>query len=255
MVKIAVFVKEVPDVAQLRIDPSTQEPKLAGLPTKVNDFDKNAVEEAVRLKGEIGDAKIVVFSVKGVKLKETVKEPLAMGADEAIVVNHAGDLDGWGTAKILAKAVEAHGPFDLILCGEVSLDVNAGEVPARVAGILGVEFVWNAKQIKSVAGGKITLLRDADQDEEVEVPLPALVTVNDEINNPRLPALMQILAAGKKPITEQTIADLGLSDADVTPVATLLSNKAPKSDRKRQVFSGDDREAQLVEALKKEGIL
>lgn len=255
MVKIAVFVKEVPDLTQLRIDPSTREPKLGDLPTKVNDFDKHAVEEAVRVKEKDPSTTITVFSVKGRKLKETVKEPLAMGADDAVVVEHDAELDGWGTAKILAKALEKKGPFDLVFCGEVSLDVNAGEVPARVAGLTGAEFVWNAKEIKAVEDGAITLMRDADEDEEVKVPFPALVSMNDEINNPRLPALMQILAAGKKPIEALSLDDLGLSADDVKPVATLIENKAPKTDRKHITFEGDDAPDKLVAALKEEGIL
>ncbi|MBW3581629.1 MAG: electron transfer flavoprotein subunit beta/FixA family protein [Euryarchaeota archaeon] len=249
------FVKEVPDVAQLRIDPGSREPKLEGLPTKVNDFDKNAVEEAVRLKEKASGSTITVFSVKGKKLKETVKEPLAMGADSAVVVPFDGALDGRGTATILAKAVEKHGPFDVVFAGEVSLDVNAGEVTARAAALLGMEFVWNAKEVKAVDDGSITLVRDADEDEEVKVPFPVLVTMNDEMNNPRLPALMQILAAGKKPITEESLDSLGLSVDDLKPVATLLSNKAPKTERKHVIFSGEDREEKLVEALKQEGII
>lgn len=255
MVRIGVFVKEVLDVDQLRVDPESREPKLAGLPPKVNTFDKHAVEEAVRIKGEVSDAKVTVLSVKGQKLKETVKEPLAMGADDAIVVPYEGELDGRSTARVLAKLIEKHGPFDLIFCGEVSLDVNAGEVPMRVAAILGAEFVWNAKKIVSVGDGAVTLVRDADQDEEVKVPLPAVVSMNDEINNPRLPALMQILAAGKKPIQEVSVEDLGLSEEDLRPIVRLVENKAPKSERKQMMFEGDDREEKLVEALKKEGIL
>jgi electron transfer flavoprotein beta subunit len=255
MVRIGVFVKEVLDVDQPRIDPNTREPKLEGLPTKVNTFDKHAVEEAVRLKGEVAGSKATVLSVKGRKLKETVKEPLAMGADDAVIVNVEGQLDGRGTAKVLAKLIEKHGPFHVVFCGEVSLDVNAGEVPPRVAAILGWEFVWNAKKIIALDEKHVTLVRDADQDEEVKVQLPAIVSMNDEINNPRLPALMQILAAGKKPVTEETLDGLGLDPASVQPIVRLIENKAPKTERRREILAGDDREARLVEALKKEGIL
>ncbi len=255
MVRIGVFVKEVLDVDQLRVDPNTREPKLSELPTKVNTFDKHAIEEAVRLKGELSDAQVSVLSVKGQKLKETVKEPLAMGADDAFVVPYDGDLDGRGTARVMAKLIEKHGPFDLIFCGEVSLDVNAGEVPMRVAALLDMEFVWNAKKIIGVEDGTITLIRDADQDEEVKVQTPAIVSMNDEMNNPRLPALMQILAAGKKPIQEASIEDLGLSKEDLEPIVKVVENKAPQTDRKQIILEGDDREEKLVEALKKEGIL
>jgi electron transfer flavoprotein beta subunit len=255
MVRIGVLVKEVLDVDQLRIDATTREPKLEGLPTKVNTFDKHAIEEAVRLKGEKPGTKVTVLMVKGRKLKETAKEPLAMGADDAAIVNVDGEIDGRGTALVLAKLIEKHGPFDLIFCGEVSLDVNAGEVPPRLAAALDWEYVWNAKKVLKLEDKTITLIRDADQDEEVQVDLPAVVSMNDEINNPRLPALMQILAAGKKPVAEETLATLGLEPATVTPIVRLIENKAPQSERKRILLTGDDKEAKLVEALKKEGIL
>ncbi len=255
MVRIGVFVKEVIDVDQLRVDPETREPKLSGLPPKVNTFDKHAVEEAVRLKGELSDTRVTVLSVTGEKLKETVKEPLAMGADDAVVVPYDGELDGRSTARIMAKLIEKQGPFDMIFCGEVSLDINAGEVPARTAALLDWEYVWNAKKIIAVEDGTVTLIRDADQDEEVKVKTPAIVSMNDEMNNPRLPALMQILAAGKKPIEEQSVDDLGLGEKELEPIARLVENKAPKTDRKGITFEGDDREEKLVEALKKEGIL
>lgn len=254
MVSIAVMVKMSPDVSQLKIDPATQEPKVAGLPWKVSDFDKHAVEAAVKLK-EAGQAsKIIAYSYNpGPNGGNLIKEPLAMGCDEAVIIT-GPETDGRGIAKVLAAAIKADGA-DLVFGATESLDRVAGEIVLRVAAELGMPSIYNTQSITGVADGKLTAVRDADQSEIVEVPLPVACAMNDEINHPRLPALMQILQAGKKPIHNKTSADLGVADADIARRMTQTANKAPKQDRKRIVLAGDTAVADLVAALKKEGAL
>ncbi len=254
MVSIAVLVKMSPDVSQLKIDPATQEPKLAGLPWKVSDFDKHAVEAAVKLK-EAGQAtKIVAYTYNpGPNGANLIKEPPAMGCDEAVIVT-GPETDGRGVAKVLAAAVKADGA-DVVFGATESLDRVAGEVVLRVAAELGMPSIYNTQSITGIAGGKLTAVRDADQSEIVEVPLPVACAMNDEINHPRLPALMQILQAGKKPIHNKTTADLGIEDGDIARRMTQTANKAPKQDRKRVVLAGETAVADLVAALKKEGAL
>jgi electron transfer flavoprotein beta subunit len=176
-----------------------------------------------------------------------------MGCDEAVIVT-GPDTDGRGTAKALAAAVKADGA-DLVFGATESLDRVAGEVTSRVAALLGMPCLVNTQAITGIADGVLTAVRDADVSEHVEVPLPCACTMNDEINHPRLPALMQILQAGKKPIRQTTTTALGLSDADLARKMEMVDNKAPKQDRKRIVLSGDDAVAQLVAALRKEGAL
>lgn len=255
MVKAAVLVKMAPDVSQLKIDPATQAPKMEGLPWKVSDFDKHAVEAAVKLK-EAGQVESVIAYTynPGPTGGNLIKEPLAMGCDEAVIVT-GPPTDGSGTAKVLAKAIEADGGADLVFAATESLDRVAGEVGARVAALLGMPGIYNVQKIDGVEGGALKGVRDSDPSEQFEAPLPVTCTMNDEINHPRLPALMQILQAGKKPIHEKTTADLGLSDDDLAVRMKMVANKAPKQDRKNVVFQGDDAVTELVAALKKEGAL
>lgn len=254
MVKIAVLVKMSPDVSQLKVDPQTREPRLAGLPWKVSDFDKHAIEAAVQLKEKKMAEKVVAYSYNpGPNGANLIKEPLAMGCDEAVLVE-GPDTDGGGVAKALAKALQADGGYDLVFCAEVSLDRVAAETGSRLAAVLGVPSLFNVQAIESVQGGKIKAVRDGDPSEVVEAPLPVVCTMNDEINHPRLPPLMQILQAGKKPVRKRTAQELGLTEADLQRRMRMVENKAPKQDRKNIVLQGDDAVEKLIEALRKEGL-
>lgn len=254
MTSIAVLVKMAPDVSQLKIDPATQAPKMEGLPWKVSDFDKHAIEAAVKLKEKGQADKVVAYTYNpGPTGGNLIKEPLAMGCDEAVVIT-GPPTDGIGTAKVLAKAIEADGA-DLVFAATESLDRVAGEVGARVAALLGMPSLYNVQDIEGVEGGVLKAIRDADPSEQVEVPLPVACTMNDESNHPRLPALMQILQAGKKPIHNKTTDDLGLSEDDLAVRMQMVSNKAPKQDRKNIVFEGDEAVPKLLEALKAEGAI
>jgi electron transfer flavoprotein alpha/beta subunit len=112
----------------------------------------------------------------------------------------------------------------------------------------------NILEIGGVEGGVLKATRDADPAETVEVPLPCAATFNDASNHPRLPALMAILQAGKKPIRQVKTADLGVADAQMARRMAMTGNKAPKQERKGIVFSGADAAEQLVAALRKEGV-
>ena len=253
MTNVAVLVKMAPDVSQLKIDPATQSPRMDGLPWKVSDFDKNAIEAAVKLKEKGQATKVTVYTFNGgPNALNLIKEPLAMGCDEAVVLT-GPDTDGAGIAKVLAEAIKKDGA-DLVFAGEVSIDRVAGEVGPRVAALLGMPSLVTVLEVGGVANGKFTATRDADPAEMVEVPLPCAATFNDASNHPRLPALMAILQAGKKPIRQVKAADLGVADAQLARRMAMTANKAPKQERKGIVFSGADAPEQLVAALRKEGV-
>ena len=253
MTKIAVLVKMAPDVTQLKIDPATQSPRMEGLPWKVSDFDKNAIEAAVALKEKGQASKVIAYTYNGgATAMNLVKEPLAMGCDEAVVIT-GPDADGIGIAKVLAAAIRKDGA-DLVFAGEVSIDRVAGEVGPRVAVLLDMPSLLNVQELAGVEGGKLKATRDGEPPETVEVPLPCAATFNDASNRPRLPALMQILQAGKKPIRQVKTADLGVDDAGLARRMTMTANKAPKQERKNVLFSGADAVEQLAAALKKEGV-
>lgn len=253
MTVVAVLVKMAPDVTQLKIDPATQQPRMEGLPWKVSDFDKNAVEAAVKLKEKGQATKVIAYTYNGgATALNLIKEPLAMGCDEAVVLT-GPDTDGSGIAKVLAAAVKKDGA-QLILAGEVSIDRVAGEVGPRVGAILGCPSLVACQGDLKVEGGKLTATRDGEPEETVAVPLPCVATFNDAANHPRLPALMQILQAGKKPIRQVKSSELGVEDGQLTRRMVMTANKAPKQDRKKIVFAGADAVQQLAAALKKEGV-
>jgi electron transfer flavoprotein beta subunit len=253
---IIVCIKQIVDLKQLRIQRETREPILEGLPWVISDTDKNALEAAVHLKEAVGGTVTVLSLGATPRLKETMKEALAMGADSATLIIDPA-LDGNGpaaTAQVLARAIQKIGRYDLLLLGEASADNYTGQVGPRLAELLGLPQVTFAIGVEPV-GGALQVTRSLEDSLEiVEAPLPALVTVLSEINEPRIPALTQILRAGRKPVTEWQAADLGLSGAPA-PLTQVVRNVAPMSTRKGQTFTGDDAVDQLVDALMREGVV
>ena len=257
---IIVCMKQIPDLQQIRI--KERKPILEGAPLIFGDMDKNALEEAVRIKEKVGEGKITALALGPAKLKDGIKEALAIGADEAVLLTDpafAGS-DTVATANALAKAIQKIGEYDLILCGEGSTDNYSGQVGPRLAEMLDLPQITYVRELE-VKDGKIQAVRNMEESfEVVEADLPALVTVAAEINEPRLASLRQILQAARKPVQMWTPADLGLAEEEVGEKGTaveVLSNLAPETERKQVVFKGelDEMIGNLVDALTKEGVL
>jgi electron transfer flavoprotein beta subunit len=258
---IIVCMKQVVDLQQIRIKRDTREPVLEGLPVQLGDMDKNALEEALKIRDKHG-GKVTVLSVGSIKLKETILQALAMGADDAsIVVDQACDgSDPASTALTLAAAVKRIGSVDLILFGEGSTDNYSGQVCPRLAEILGLPQITYVRQL-SVENGTVTAVRDMENAlDVVKAKLPLVVSVTSEINKPRRPPLTQILRASRKPLNVWTLDDLGLSSDKVGSASSLvrvISNLAPMQERKGIIFEGDLDQivGKIVEALRKEGVI
>ncbi len=264
---IAVCVKTNPDLQLVRV--KGREPVLEAVPYKVGDLEKNALEAALSLRDAAGGGRVVaVCAAQGDrKVRETMKEALAIGADEAVIVaDPALDAtDQAGVAAVLAKAIEKHGPFDLVLFGEGSSDGYSGQVPGRVAELLGLPELGYARKLEGghAAGdpaGSPTLRAErsmGDVIETLEAPLPAAATVVSEINEPRIPSLMHIMKAAKKPVAELGLAELGLGAGDLARTGAIVSNLAEEQDRKHVLFEGDAAEqaGALVAALVGEGVV
>jgi electron transfer flavoprotein beta subunit len=257
---IIVCMKQIPDLQQIRI--KERKPILEGAPLIFGDMDKNALEEAVRIKEKVGEGKITAMALGPAKLKDGIKEALAIGADEAVLLMDpafAGS-DTVATAKALAKAIHKIGEYDLILCGEGSTDNYSGQVGPRLAEMLDLPQITYVRELE-IKDGKIQAVRNMEESfEVVEADLPALVTVANEINEPRLASLRQILQAARKPVQTWTPADLSLAEDKVGEKGTaveVLSNLAPEEERKQVVFTGelDEMVDGLVDALTKEGVL
>ncbi|NIS78893.1 MAG: electron transfer flavoprotein beta subunit/FixA family protein [Anaerolineales bacterium] len=259
---ITVCMKQVIDLEQIRIRPDTREPVLEGLSVKFGDFDKNALEAAVRIK-ESGEAtKVTVIASGSPKLKDTVKEALAMGADEAFLLIDPTfeGADAGGSARLLATAVEKLGDVDLVLLGEGSDDEYSGQIPARLAETLGWPQITYVREMEILAGERIRAVQDLEDELEVfEVEPPVVLGVTSELNEPRLPPLTAILKAASKPVHEWTAADLN-TDAQVVGAGAaqveILSNLAPEQDRKGLVYEDVDQGiTEIIKALRHEGVL
>lgn len=263
---IIVCMKQVVDLQQIRIKRQTREPVVEGLPLLFGDFEKNALEEAVRIKERGSDidqgTQVTALAVGSAKLRETIKEALAIGADEAVILTDPAfeGSDAMGSARALAAAIKKIGPFDLILTGEGSADEYSGQVPSRLAELLGLPQITHVRELE-VLEGRIRATRDLEETLlVVEAKLPALVSVAGELNQPRLPPLTAILRAGRKPLHQWTPADIGLEEAALGAEAStlqILSNLAPEQQRKGVIYEGatDEVVAKLLDDLIREGVL
>lgn len=212
---IIVCVKQVIDPeappSSFKIDASGSRAEMRGVPPVIDPYGEFAVEASLKLK-EAAGGKITVLSLGVNLLREVVKKPLAMGADELVLLEDAAfaDIDSYVTALALAAAVKKLGTFDLILCGREASDTNAGQTGAGIAEILGIPCVTLARKIEA-ADGRLRVERVTSTGYEVvSTPLPAVVTVSNEIGEPRYPTIKGIMAAKKKEPVLWKPADIGV---------------------------------------------
>jgi len=252
--RFAVCVKHAVDESELKIN-SEGKPQLEGAAAKMGTFDKNAVEEAWRLKSTFG-AEVVAVTVGKAEARKSLKEALAMGADRGVhVLAEPGVLDPSRTAELLAGAIAKTGSYDLVICSEGSSDTYTGLVPPMVAERLGLAYVGYARRLE-MAAQVVKAERSLEESiESVESPLPSVVSVVSEINEPRYPTLIQIMQASKKPVEE--LRPENLSAGGSSPPTAILSMTAQSPSRKRVIFEGtpDEAAGKLLGALEKEGVL
>ena len=217
---IIVCVKQVPDpqmpLASFRIDPATNKLIPApGIPPVINGYDEQAVEAALRLK-EGGDAKITVLSMGTNLVSDVIKKPLSMGADELVLLQDDAfeDSDDYATARVLVAAINKIGDFDIVICGRQSSDFDTGIVGAGVAELLDIPIVPIVRDVKMVDGAVRIERVVADGYEVVEAAPPVLVTVSNELGEPRYPTLRGIMAAGRKQPTVWSASDLGIDASE-----------------------------------------
>jgi electron transfer flavoprotein beta subunit len=232
----------------------------AGTPRKISDFDKNALEEAIKIKERLGGIEIFTLTVSTEDAKAVLREALAVGADKAYLVNDPAiqGVDTSGTAYILAQAVKKIGEFDLILCGETSLDSFSGLVGSRLSELLHLPQITSARKLTVESEAVIAERALEDASETEKTKMPALVTVTREINQPRIPSLMMIMKASKKEIVNWTLADLDVQKEKITPKIEIIEALAPKMERKKIIIKGETVQEiaeKLARALIQEGIV
>ena len=213
--KILVFVKQVPDTDDVKLDPKTGNLKRDGVQTTINPLDANAVETAVQLKEKYG-ATVCAVTMGPPQAKEVLKKALALGCDEAYLLSDRafGGADTRATSYTLAKAAEKIGDYDLLLFGRHAVDGDTAQTGPATAAFLGIPQVTLASSIDVKDGWVYCDRVLEDSTEKVRAKLPALVTVTAEINTPRYPTPINIMKALKKPRAVWNAQELG---ADTAP--------------------------------------
>ena len=246
-VNIAVLAKQVIDpempLAAFRIDDEAKAVvPPANIPPVVNGFDENAVEAALQIK-DSQEATVTVLSMGTSFALDVMKKPLSMGADELVLLqddSFENTIDSFFTAQVLTSAINKLGGFDLIICGRQASDWDDAQVPLGVAEILGLSTVALGKKV-DVVGEKVSVERvTPDGYEVVEAPLPALVTVSNELGQPRYPTLRGIMAATRKRPTIWSAADLDMDAGQLEPRVTLRNLFIPVSEQQCEIVEGED---------------
>jgi electron transfer flavoprotein beta subunit len=250
--KIAVCVKHVPEGSS-KLDSGSKRLDRSG-EGSLNHFDANAVEEALRLKGD-GDTEVVVVSIGPEKAADSLRKALAMGADRAVLVSDdaiAGS-DLVATSRVLAKALEREGA-ELVLFGQQASDADGAVLWAAVAERLRRPVVSQAAEL-TLQDGLLRVKRQTEFGYDViEAPLPAVVAVSDAINEPRYPSLKGIMGAKKKPSETLTLADLGVDAGDAGTAGSktevlALGQPPSRGDSQKIEDSGGDAAQKIVDYL------
>lgn len=248
--KILVPVKRVVDYnVKIRIKPDGSGVDTANVKMSMNPFDEIAVEEAIRLK-EAGKAtEIIVVSIGPQKAQETLRTALAMGADRAILVKTDITVEPLTVAKILKKVAEREEP-ELIILGKQAIDDDANQTGQMLAGLLGWPQGTFASEI-APADGELRITREIDGGlQTLKLKLPAVVTTDLRLNEPRYASLPNIMKAKSKPLTE---ADPSEFDVDLAPRINIVTTSEPSA---RQAGVKIDSVATLVSKLRDEaGVL
>jgi electron transfer flavoprotein beta subunit len=233
--KIAVCAKQVPD-SETRI--TLKEPSAtlddSAFTRVLNPYDAYAVEEAVRIKEKTESCEITVITIGPERVKETIKKDcLAVGCDKAIIITDPAlnRADEQGIARVLAAALKRDS-YDLILCGIKAIDDDCGQVGIMTAELLGLPHVSVVTKLE-LGAGELTATREIEGAKEiVGAKLPAVITCQKGLNEPRLPSLPNIMKAGAKPMEILTCADLGIEPPVRTYDIKLYSPPPPRAECK-----------------------
>ncbi len=224
---IIVTVKQVPDPEapkeSFRIDVEAQKIlNPANVDPVINGYDENAIEAALRMKEAVG-GKITAVCVGADSATRALKQALAMGVDEAVLLNDAAfeDADAVSTAYVLAEAIKKIGTYDLVLCGRQASDWDMAQVPSGIAELLNLPSVTAVQKVEAQETSIRVERILEDGYEVIEMQTPCLVTVSNEANTPRYPTLKGIMTAGKKKVPVWDVAELGADASQVGSAGRL----------------------------------
>ena len=254
--KIVVAVKQVPDTAtQVKVSSDPKQIDTAGITWIVSPYDEFAIEEALRIKEKRGQGEVVAVALGPDRAKEALRSALAMGCDRAIHVNDPAlaTADTLTTARALAAVVKQEAP-QLVLCGRQAIDDDAGAVGAQLAEVLGWPCAsWIMEEAVDGDAKNVRVGRQVEGGLEVfDIPLPAVLSAQKGLNEPRYPTLKGIMGAKKKEIKDVKAADLGL--ASTAPELSVTALEALPARPPGRIIPGEVKDAvkELVRSLRED---
>ncbi len=254
---IIVCIKQVPDTAEIKINPETNTLMREGVPSIINPFDLHALEAAVRIKEDLG-ARVTALTMGPPQAENSLREAVSMGADDAVLLSDrafAGS-DTWATSYALAGAIRKLGA-DIVFCGKQAIDGDTAQVGPETAEFLGIPHVSYVRKIEWIRDNTIRVQRLMDEGYDVvESPLPVLLTVVKELNQPRMPSLKGKMAARKARIRIMGKADIDADEDSLglkgspTKVKSIF---APETKAGRMMLGGGPEEQvdTLIKELRK----
>ena len=251
---IVVFIKQTFDTEAKIVLDGNGKIDANGVNLIINPYDEFAIEEGIRLKEKFG-GEVTVVSMGGARAQEAVRTALAMGIDKGVLVSDPAleDADEYAKAQILTKAI-AQIPYDIILVGRIAIDDGASQIAVRLAEALSIPSISSVLKLE-VAGTQATATREIDGGTElIEVSLPAVITAQKGLNEPRYPSVAGIMKAKKKPLKTLTLADLGLSAGDLSPKMNVNEFSLPTPRQGGRKIAGDAAQAanELAKLLREE---
>ena len=259
---IVVCIKQVPGTTEVRIHPETHTLIRDGVESMINPLDMYAIEEGLRIKERYG-GKVTVLTMGPPQAEDTLREAISYGVDEAVLVSDQALVgsDTLATAYALAKGIEKIGAYDLVLCGKQAIDGDTAQVGPGIAERLGIPFVAWVRKIVEIEDGRIRVQRMMDDGYDVlQMPLPALLTVVKEINEPRLASLKGKLRAKKVEIPVWSAGDIGVEEdraglkGSPTQVIRVFSPE-PRGKGERLEGEAEEVAERLAERLKEMGMV
>ena len=254
--RIVVLIKQVPDIEKVRFDVETGRVDRSSAPAETNPFDLNALEAALQIKERCGGT-VTVISMGPRQAESSLKDAIARGADRAILLTdpRLAGADTIATARALAAAIKKLGGFDLILCGEKTVDGDTGQVGPEVAELLGIPHAAYVCELREISRDRVVVVSDMGDKYLYELELPALLTVTRELNTPRLPTLKDLLRAKRAGIEVWTADDL----SDYVP-ANMLGYQGSRTrvvkvvipsaeHRKGIIYRGEDAVEKIAKIL------
>ena len=244
--KIIVCIKQVPDTTEVKLDPKTGRLIRDGVPSIINPDDKNALEQALSIKDENPGTTVTVVSMGPPQADIAMREALAMGADEAILIcgrEFAGS-DTWATSYIIASAIKKIGDYDLILCGRQAIDGDTAQVGPQIAEQLGIPQITYVQNMR-IEGGEVVATRQLEDGYTVmSAKMPVLLTAIKELNTPRYMTPRGIFEAYEKEVKIWGFADVPVDEAKIGLAGSPTNvNKtfSPEPKAKGEMLEGADR--------------